>query len=101
MSNRSLTLIIIPGVLVCSALLIIPLLLLFVDTIPEIDSPFSLYQDFLNKTFHQKILFRTIKVALITTIISSSWTSQVHFSLPSKEKDLRAYLSSLQFSLYS
>ncbi len=69
MSNRSLTLIIIPGVLVCSALLIIPLLLLFVDTIPEIDSPFSLYQDFLNKTFHQKILFRTIKVALITTII--------------------------------
>ena len=69
MSNRSITLIIIPGVLVCSALLIIPLLLLFVDTIPEIDSPFSLYQDFLNKTFHQKILFRTIKVALITTII--------------------------------
>ena len=69
MSNRSLTILLIPGVLVCTALLIIPLFLLLIDTIPVLKDPFHLYQEFLNKTFHQKILFRTIKVALLTTII--------------------------------
>ena len=68
MNNHLYILLVLPGVLLVAALLVVPLFSLFLDTIPNLDHPLSLYQAFLKKGFNQKIIIRTIRVALITTI---------------------------------
>jgi len=69
LNNRLHILLVLPGVLLVAALLASPLFFLFLDTIPNLEHPFSLYQSFLEKGFHRKIIIRTIRVALITTMI--------------------------------
>lgn len=69
MNNRIHILLVLPGVLLVAALLVAPLFFLFLDTIPDLEHPFSLYEAFLEKGFHRKIIIRTIRVALITTMI--------------------------------
>ncbi len=69
MNNRLHILLVLPGVLLVAALLVAPIFFLFLDTIPDLEHPFSLYEAFLEKGFHRKIIIRTLRVALITTII--------------------------------
>ena len=69
MNNRLHILLVLPGVLLVAVLLVAPLFSLFLDTIPDLEHPFSLYEAFLEKGFHRKIIIRTIRVALITTMI--------------------------------
>ena len=66
--NNRLHILVLPGVLLVAALLVAPIFYLFLDTIPDLEHPFSRYEAFLEKGFHRKIIIRTLRVALITTI---------------------------------
>ena len=77
--------------LLVAALLVAPLFSLFLDTIPDLEHPFSLYEAFLEKGFHRKIIIRTIRVALITTMICVILAIHVHFLLQGMPDVLRQF----------
>lgn len=68
MKKKAALLMIIPGLVILFICLAMPLLKVIVPTIVIGDYPFSDYIEFFKDDYYRKIFFRTIKIALITTV---------------------------------
>ena len=69
MKKTSTWLMLAPGLLILLACLAMPLLKVLVPTFTEGEGPLDLYVKFFQDSYYRKIFFRTVRIALITTLV--------------------------------
>ncbi len=69
MKKSSAYIMVVPGLVILAVCLFLPLLKVLVPSFNTGDYPFSAYLDFFKDEYYLKIFLRTIKVAVITTVV--------------------------------
>ncbi|MGL5437847.1 MAG: ABC transporter permease [Lachnospiraceae bacterium] len=69
MKKSSMYMLVVPGLVILFICLALPLLKVLLPTLVEGDYPLSSYMEFFKDDYYLKIFFRTVKIALVTTII--------------------------------
>ena len=69
MKKRSAFVMVVPGLVILTVCLFLPLLRVLIPTLPTGEYPLSAYVEFFQDEYYRKIFIRTVKVAFLTTAI--------------------------------